>query len=391
MRDNLKYFQVNWVDGMKINKNLFIAQDDAAKDALNDVAALNLSPIKYGVLPPAAAGEETFNVNISLDNQNTVRATVLFCQAITSGGARINIPALGRAGQNDTDGAPSTSFSFANTSADTSFWVVLIVNPFQRQPAGSPDAGENPPRFPYALPAYAVQVINDTQYRQFAANPYALMIGKIQVSGNKISIEEDYIPPCISVSAHPDLLTFYTELDNFLAALEMRCSKIVQKIFKKNQQNDLSELVMFLCDRTMLYLGQSITNLRWNLLHESPANLFSTIAGLARIMKNTIDLRIGSGKEELMNYLSEWCDLKQGELETMLSNLANVRYDNNDINKNIQTITGFVKVTGKLFETLSNLEFIGKRKEAGFFVKEEQQSFSSGNTQQQKAKRKFFG
>ena len=118
--------------------------------------------------------------------------------------------------------------------------------------------------------------------------------------------------------------------------------------------------------------------------------IFAAIAGLARIMKNTIDLRIGTGKDELMNYLSEWCDLKQGELEIMLTGLAQYRYDHNDILQCIRSITSFIKVTSQLFETLSNLEFIGKRKEAGFFVKEEHHEVEIVNGQKI-TRRRFFG
>ncbi len=390
MKDQIKHFPVNWIDGMKINKHHFIAQDDAWKDALADATAMHLSPLRYGIIPASAAGEDNYNVRIVLDNQQTLRVSVLSCQAVTSGGVRINLPALATSGQGDTDGVPATSFQFTTSGGEQAWWVVLTIHPFERQPAGSPDLSENPPRFPYALPTYQVQIVSNSQFAQYARNPYALVIGKVAVNGNDVRVEEDYIPPCFSVSASADLMALHGELDQFLGNLEMRCTQIVQKIFKKSQQNDLSELVQFLCDRIMLYLGQTITNFRWEIVHGSPAGLFASIVSLARVMKNTIDLRIGSGKDELMNYLSEWCELKQGELENMLSALAGIRYDNNDINKNIQKVVLFVKVTGKLFDTLSNLEFIGKRKETGIFVKEEQPEDLS-NQQQQKAKRRFFG
>ena len=107
-------------------------------------------------------------------------------------------------------------------------------------------------------------------------------------------------------------------------------------------------------------------------------------------MKNTIDLRTGTGKDEMMNYFSEWSELKQGEFIAMLSNLSAFQFDNNDLDKNIRTIVQFARVTGKLFETLSNLEFIGKRKDTGIFVKEEaadQHHTDAG----QKQRRRFFG
>lgn len=387
MRSQRKYYSVNWMDGMKINKDHFIAQDHAMLDALGDTASLGLSAIRYGVLPSSAAGEESYHVNIALDNQNTLKATVAGLQAVTPGGIRIAYPGIA------ATEALTTSFQFSPSGTESVYWVAITVHPFERVPSGSPDAAENPPRFPYVVSGYKLHVVSESQYQQYARNPYALIIGKVTVNGNNIRVEDDYIPPCISVNASPDLMGLHGELDQFLAGLELRCSQIVQKIFRKSQQNDLSELAMFLCDRIMMFIGQAITDMRWNLIYDTPAKMFSTIISLARVMKNTIDLRTGSGKEELMNYLSEWCELNQGELENMLSGLANLRYDHNDINSNILPVIRFAKVTGKLFESLSNLEFIGKRKESGIFVKEEQQQHqNTGNaTEQAKPKRRFFG
>lgn len=347
---------------MKINKDHFIAQDNAFRNALNDLASLAVSPIKYGVLPSSYDGENNFNVKIALDNQNVLRVSVLNCQAVTPGGIRINIPVLAGSGVTDSDGVPAVSFQFSDNGNNSVWWIALTVHPYNRLPAGSPDLSENPPRFPYVVPAYSVQVVSESQYDQYANNPYSLIVGKLVATANDIRIDHDYIPPCYSISAYPDLVSLHSELDQFFSTLETKCLAIVQNIFQKKQQNEISELVQFLCDRMMLYLSQAITEMRWIAIHESPALLFSGIASLARVMKNAIDMRIGSGKEEMMNYLSEWSDLKQGELEALLVSLANIRYNNNDINKNIGKVTLFVKVTARLFDTLSKLEFIGKRK-----------------------------
>lgn len=391
MRDRIKYLPVNWIDGMKINKSHFIAQDDAWRDALNDVAALNVSHSRFGVIPSSAAGEDNFNVKISVDNQNTVRVAVLACQAVTPGGIRINLPATGHFENinTDLDAAPSTTFSFAEAKSESIWWVVLIINPYQKKPAGAPDVAENPPRYPFVLPAYSVEIVSDSQYSQFAYHPFALTVGKILAEGNDVRVDADYIPPCYSTEALDDLVSLHGELDNFFSTLEMRCSQIVQKIYRKNQQNELSELVLFLCDRLIIFLSDNITKSRWTTLYESPAEMFAGIVSLARLMKNVIDLRIGSGKEEMMNYISEWCGLKQGELDNMLTGLAAIRYNNNDINNNIQKITQFIKVVAALFETLHKLEFIGKKKDSGIFVKEEQNGFQE--LQSNKVRRRFFG
>ena len=387
MRDSQKYFPVNWMDGMKISKNHFIQQDNAFADALHNAAALQLSPIRYGIISSSAAGEESFNVKISFDNQDAVRASVLSCQAITIGGVRISLPSPLMNADQQGNNTLTSILPFKAGTGESVWWIFLFVHPYQTQAAGSPDLEENPPRLPYVMPTYSLQLISDTQYRQYATHPYAMAIGKLRVNGNDVSVENDYIPPCYNCAAHPDLVSLHAEMDRFMANIELNCSQIVQKIFRKNQQNDISELVMFLCDRVVLYLGQAITAMRIKMLYEPPAEMFAGIAALARIMKNSIDLRIGSGKDELMNYLSEWCELKQGELETMLSQVANLSVNQNDINSSIHKIVGFVKITSRLFDTLSKLEFIGKKKESGIFVKEE----SPAQAEAQKGKRRFFG
>jgi hypothetical protein len=136
MRDRVKNLPVNWIDGMKINKSHFIAQDDAWRDALNDVSSLTVSHIKFGIISPSAGGEENFNVKISVDNQNILRATVLACQAVTAGGIRINLPSTGSL-ENisaDADALPSTTFQLSGTGTETTWWVVLIIHPFQKKP-----------------------------------------------------------------------------------------------------------------------------------------------------------------------------------------------------------------------------------------------------------------
>jgi hypothetical protein len=386
MRDLIKYNPVNWVDGMKINKSHFIAQDNAVTDALQQVASLGLSPNRFGLLPPSVAGEENYNIKVSVDNQRRVRVSLPYCQAITQGGVRISIPAFGNS-LKQADQYPVIDFDLSAQSSETAWWIVLLIHPFEKLAAGEPDLNENPPRLSFLVPSYTVEMVSPSQYNQYTSNPYALTIGKVIVNGNDIRADEEYIPPCLTIAAHEDLKSLLQEIDRFMGNLESRCSLIVQKIFKKSQQNELSELVQYLCDRMMMFLGPAVIQLRWQMLHQSPDYLFASLASLARTMKNTIDLRIGSGREEMMNYLCEWCELNQGELETMLSSVAGMRYNHNDVNASIPQIVQFVKVTDRLFDTLSKMEFIGKRKDSGIFVKEEKSDPSDAA----KSRRRFFG
>ncbi|MBL7772580.1 MAG: hypothetical protein JNM95_06960 [Chitinophagaceae bacterium] len=376
-----KFNQVNWMDGMKMNKNHFIATDRATTEAVRDVYETIASPFNHGLLPSEL---NPFNIDISVDNQQVIKARLHTCEAITSGGYRIHIAS----GLDKNFSNPEISQA-ANQGSGI-FWISLIVNPFEPTPIGTPDPLEMPPRVPFLMPSYELKITGDSSLRQVLANPNELILGKVALNGSQSRVEEEYIPPCKTVSAHPDLIDFHGELDSFFAKLELKCSQIIQKIHRKNQQNELSDLVHYLCDRMLLYVGSSLTTLRWTTLHESPAKMLEFPVGLARVMKNTIDLRIGSGKEEMMNYLAEWCDVNQGELETLLTGIASIQYQHHDVNQHLNKVVQFVKILGRLFEALSNLEFIGKKKDSNIFVKEEQLNPSTEDINKPKPKRRFF-
>lgn len=379
-----KYHPVNWTDGMKLNKDTFIAQDKAHAQALSNAIATNLSPIRFGLLPVA----NNFNVQISVDNQNVVQASIINLHAITKGGFLIAVNYENK--PLSADGNPASTLQINAGNTDTVYWVIAMAKPYDRIPMGQPDPDENPIRLPYINSGIEVIITENSNFSNYVSHPYALTIGKISVKGSNIKVDADYLPPSISTSASDDLLGLHAELDSFLSGVEASCALIVQKILRKSQQNDLSELAQFLCDRVMLFIGQSLTDFRWSVIHESPAKMLSYIAGLARVIKNTVDLRLGSGKEELLTYLGEWVELTPGEFENLLSSMAAIRYNHNDVNENITQVIDFAKVIGKLFNTLSNLEFIGKKKESGLFVKEETNP-SASNIELSKPKRRFFG
>ena len=80
MYNHLTYLPVNWIDGMKISKDHFIAQDSAMTNLIHISTALNLSPVRYGILPASDGGIRTV---LSVDNQNALSVTVLQCKAVS--------------------------------------------------------------------------------------------------------------------------------------------------------------------------------------------------------------------------------------------------------------------------------------------------------------------
>jgi hypothetical protein len=99
--------------------------------------------------------------------------------------------------------------------------------------------------------------------------------------------------------------------------------------------------------------------------------MFEYIARLARLIKNTIDSNSGEAKEELLNYFTDWCNLKQGEFEKTLISTVNFEYDHSNSYHTLLLMMKFTEVIATLFNKLSVLEYIGKKKDTNIFVKEQ--------------------
>ena len=84
MQEPLKYFQVNWVDGMKINKNHFIHQENAYSDQIKDAIGLGIHKNNYGLLPPYPGRGSPLKIVLNIDNQNSLRVKVFECRPVIS-------------------------------------------------------------------------------------------------------------------------------------------------------------------------------------------------------------------------------------------------------------------------------------------------------------------
>lgn len=186
-----------------------------------------------------------------------------------------------------------------------------------------------------------------------------------------IQLEEDFIPPCTSIQSHEDLKYTYVEIDTFLNAMERYSLQIVQKIFQKKQSNDLAVMVKYITENILQHLGGQLAEFRLQDRYNPPIAMISKLMALARVIKNSMDVYVGTGKEELLNYLSDWCDVNQGAFENVLIEMIELEYQHKDINKALSKVSAFAKLMLSLFKKLNELDYIGKKSDSKIFVKEE--------------------
>ncbi len=372
MSNQNTYLPVNWIDGMKINKTHFVAERNALQQQLVLSTGTHVSHLNYGLLPLVVREHNPFKIFVSMDNQQAVQVRIINCRAITPGGALISIEE-GAYDENVTNAKmPELSVAFEELKNKTNVaYVVLTINLYDRVAVGNADPNEVPPRIPFSAPLYSLSIIPEAEMNGQKLGLYQLTVSRILVNDNRVVIDEDYLPPCTAVSSHPDLQDIYYGLEEFMGKMELYCLQINQKIQLKNQQNDLATIVQKLCDNIIQYQNNYFAHFKWIAMNEAPSFMLAHVASMARIFKNSVDVYINAGKEELMNYINEWCDISQASIESVVTDLTNHHYQHEDINGTIIKTKNFTKLISSLFFKLSKLDYIGKKKDANIFVKEE--------------------
>jgi hypothetical protein len=371
MHEPLKYHHVNWVDGMKVNKSHFIGLENASIDRIKDAIACGLNYNNYGLLPSINEKGNPLKIVMTVDNQKTLRVKVFECSAITPGGARIEIFENGTDIYGFAIPFPENTFDLSVTGNENCVYVALSVDPFSRMPIGNADPAEEPPRYPNVTSSYHVHIIPEDQLSKKELGPYFLLIGKIRIVDQKPELLKEYIPPCTSVRGHSALVRFHAESDKFLGQLELDLLKILNKISEKEQSNILARVVAHLSENILYFLSTGILDFRWRIIDQPPLYMFEFIGRLARLIKNTIDSNSGEAKEELLNYFTDWCNLKQGEFEKALIGTVNFQYEHTNSYNTLNVMMKFTEVIATLFNKLSILEYIGKKKDTNIFVKEQ--------------------
>jgi hypothetical protein len=355
-------FGVNWIDGMKINREHFISVQNFISDSVRDAIAVRTNAINYGLLPIV---ENPIIMNTSMDHYGTLTIKVEECHAITPNGNRIQISRM-------LSDEPIEFQKEINTNGDEIlYYIFLAVLPYT-VPYGEADPQEYPPRIPYLKSTYTIELfsVDELKKEEDGLGGNYLMLGRINIGNGKVELDKNYIPPCSSILCDSRLEEMYQYIYNFYTDMEKYAIQISQKIHIKKQHNSLSDIIDRINERILLFLGSEINHFSLLSPYVPPCEMIASIAGFARVIRNFVDAHSGAGKEELLNYFSEWCSVTQGEFEKVFSTLISNNYNHNHIYRNIEQINTFIKMIEGLYNNLSHLDYIGKKPDGGIFVAE---------------------
>lgn len=342
---------VNWTDGMKLNKDHFIDQENWVQEGIKDSASIRLTNFNYGLLKGSTDSSLELMLNIDQDNQLNIKVTD--CIAITRGGRRIefdiqNIQKLQYPLEKLT-----TDFNISEASNEM-FDIILAVLPDSRIPVGIPNDNEIPFRHPFVLPEYQIHVIPTKQVNASQMWNNHITIGKFQVVAREVQFYTDYIPPCSSVDAYPFLLDFYYSFENSIEKISSALAEYMRK--NRNNEGKLDSNLCYVFERLAYFLTTNQSHYKLILRSESPVFMVEFFIRFARLYKSVLSWMSEYDREEILNHFSHFVSSR--DIDDAAYELMNLEYDHQDIFSSVTKVDKFVSLVQDLFQ---KMVFSGKQ------------------------------
>ncbi|UOQ68863.1 hypothetical protein [Hymenobacter volaticus] len=364
MLPEIKHYPVNWVDGMKISRRHFSELEQFTSEHLRDAVAQGLSAHRYGLLPSDAHGLSSFELLLSVDQQQGVQARLTHCRAVTAGGARIEITGGSEPLTLRTSLAQLLSTFNLPATEQLRFSVVVSVNPYVRVPMGQPAPEEVPPRHPYTRPEYQLSVVPTQQVNTAAVSSFHLVVGELVYAEGVLRPVAQFIPPSTALTSHPALLQWLHRLEHVLQEIEADAFKIIHKVkLRTDKKSHLSEQVHFIAERTVFALAQHLTSLHLSAAEQPPVYLLDLLLRLSKQLKTALDCLTEGEREELLKYFEQWSETLPATLLNALSAAVTVRYDHHRTHELFEQQYALWQLIANVFRQLAQLEYIGKNKE----------------------------
>jgi hypothetical protein len=289
-----QFFQVNWVNGMKITSDHFIELENHFVYRLQNSLKGLVNDLSYGLLPSQDLENNPPKFSISL-NDNKIKALRSFSM-LSPDGDFIQIP-------------PNVDFKLVRPVEEaTRYYLVITGDPYSRMRIGQVNELESPLRSPYSMPEYVFQFLSAQSGSLNTLGRTIVPVGKY----NGGSFEEDlsYIPPCTSIQSHPALSRLGEDVKNKLTELVRKVEELRKKSNVTNKEM-LFEMVRF--------FNQNLTAILWYTDSQAPVFLSEKVHQVARIFHFAIINNNLQVKEEYARLLSEFVNFQYNHLEIGLS------------------------------------------------------------------------
>ncbi|WP_281322576.1 hypothetical protein [Flavobacterium aestivum] len=356
MKSN-KHLPINWTDGVKLTKDHFIDNYFNFITIVSDYNKVQLNNFNYGCIQ--TANDKSIDIEIKIEGGQLV-AYLKKCELIAKNGHIISF-------NQDIYGSKLPEVSINANDLDRNstedYYVIVSINPYELIPVGIPDPEMIPLHHPHALPEIKLHIINKKEVNDNFLEGYFLIVRKIAFQNGTFITDDKYITPVVKTKNNEILNQFITKVNNELYLLNDFSIKIHKKNGQSSANNRLVANTFSLCTKIIDYYAEHCFYLKNIASEESPVYMFDKIIVLANHLLSTLTLMDDKEKEVLLQYYYEWIDVKPSELLAVLFDAKNAVYDHNDIAQTLVKLNQFLGVLKRLWQKLSELEYIGLRKE----------------------------
>ena len=290
------YFQVNWINGMKITADHFIELENHFIYRTQSSFAGCVNALNYGLIPGFDDNTSLPHFSVSLNHEKVIILHGFI--ALTPDGHLLQIPAR-----------QEFPITRPNVAAEW-YYLVVSAQPYVRKQFGEINPHENPSRYPYTMQDYRFEFFAPNKEHYHVLEPNKIPVGLY----NGIAFEEDksYIPPCTTIQAHPELILLYKVVQEAFSELER---KVLSLLLTKDHANNpmLASMIGF--------FSQNKTAIDSLIQYQPPYFLVEKIQQIARIINYSFKLQ---NKEAL-------------------GKMVEFRYNHFDIKKAVDMVSQFVK------------------------------------------------
>ncbi len=338
---------INWIDGMKLNKDHFTSLDNWVLDSIRDNASIQLNDFNYGLLECSGDADSSLKILVNIDQNNQINIKLTDCRALTKGGIRIEVTSQNI--QNFQYPADKLSFDFNVAEASNEiFDIILAVFPEKGIPVGMPDENEVPFRHPFVMPEYQLHAVPTRQVNSSQMWKNHITIGRFQVIASEVQFNTEYIPPCTRVDAYPSLLDYYNKYGNTIEKITNALAEYLRK--NRSNQNKLESNLIYVIEKLVYYLTVNLSNYKLLLKSLPPVYFIEFFTNFARLFKSALSWLSEYDREEVLNYLSRWVSSR--DLDNAAFELMNLEYDHQDIFASVRKVDNYLILVHDLFEKM---------------------------------------
>jgi hypothetical protein len=310
-----QYYQVNWMNGMKIHSGHFIDLENHFISRIQLTASSFINDISYGILPNDDINANYPRFSISL-SQNKLKVLNSFVMT-TPAGALAMVPEL-------------LEFPISRPGEDASYYyLVMKVRPHSRMPFGEVNEQENPVRYPNSAPEYEFHFLSPNPNTLHSLGNLIIPVGKY--IGTSLDEDLTYIPPCADIRSHTVLYDLYKDTHSCFNELERKVYDLI-----KNPKMPNRPLLIDLIS----YLNYNKTAIDWYLLYQPPVFLFEKLTQLAKIFITAHEIHSMPIRDDL---------------KSMLKEMINLNYDHLEIYKSVSLSKNFLKNFMRLLPKIENI------------------------------------